>query len=191
MRTSLCLLALIAGGVANAVNVSFDDLTSDEALTNQYSGLGLDSTGTSYIRDGLGLGDSGNWGLFGTNGTKFLGNNGDPDYTTVFNFSVAVNAISFDISRSNGSDVNDSYVVRVYNGATLVGGGGFFFQDINNWSTFSASAANITRVEVKTLGADFHPYGIDNFTYGVVPEPVSMATLALGGLALLKRRRKA
>jgi len=197
MRLRFVRFALVGMGIASAmaahaVTLTFDDL-SDGTFTTQYSGFGVSSSGTAEVWGGLGNGDPGNWGLFGTNGSKFLGNNGSPGgYITDLNFSSALSGISFDISRSNGSDAADTWQARIYDSSTtLIGSQSGGFSDINTWTSVLFNQAGISRLEIETFGTGFHPYGVDNVNLAPVPEPASMAAIGLGLAALLRRKRRA
>lgn len=180
-------IGLIAGH-ACATNFHFDEL-ADGIFTNQYASLGVNSDGASSIWGGLGNGDPGNWQLFGTNGSKFLGNNGDNQYTTTIFFDADVTGVSFDLSRSLGSTVDDTWVARIFDaGSNEIAFTGGSFLGINEWTHVVFNQSGIRKLTVQSSGPGFHPYGTDDFTFNAVPEPASLLALSAGALALLRRR---
>ncbi len=185
------LLSMSAVAASHAVTIDFESPNLFDPLTNQYAGVGVTSDGASEIEGGLGNGDPGNWGVEGTNGSKFLGNNGANNYTTTFDFAVGQTSLSLDITRTNGSDANDTYTATAYDGGhNILAQATFGLGNVNNWNTLSYNGPALTELTIQTSGIDFHPYGIDNLNFGnAVPEPASMAALGMGALALIRRRR--
>jgi hypothetical protein len=207
-RKTLCCLAVaclftftVASAVSNAATITFDEYAAtnnNAAITNLYSSSGVafggDNSGTW---GGNSNGNLGGWNLEGTNGPAFLGNNGQNNastYVTTILFNTAVSSVSFDVSRSNGSEDGQTMTVLAYTGATLLGSTGpFTLGAINSWTAVSLNFAGIDKVVLDGSTVGFSPYGIDNLQFGsaaAVPEPVTLWLLGAGliGLAGLSRR---
>jgi hypothetical protein len=206
-RKALCSLALaclftitVAGAVSNAATITFDEFAATNnnvAIQNEYSGLGvtfgIDNSGTW---GGMTNGDPGNWGLNGTNGPAFLGNNGRNNahtYITTIFFTTPVSSVTFDVSRSNGSTAGQTLKWFAYAGATLLGSATVTLGSINEWTQISLNFAGIDEVVLEGSSVAFSPYGIDNLQFGTaaVPEPLTLWLLGAGLICLagLSRRQ--
>ena len=75
-----------------------------------YMGVTFDATDDGTTWGGLGNGDPGNWDLEGTNGSTFMGMNGN-SYGLTMNFASDIAGFSLDASRSLGSDNGDTPTV--------------------------------------------------------------------------------
>lgn len=193
-------LALIAGltmslGAQAAVTITFDEFpaTNDNApITNEYAGFGVTFGATNAgTWGGLSAGDPGNWDLEGTNGPAFLGNN-DAGYITSIFFSSLINNVSFDASRSSGSDAGQTLTISAYNGAALVASQTITFGDINNWTSVSFATTGIDSLILDGSDTGFSPYGIDNLVIAVPePETYGMLLAGLGLIGFIAYRRRA
>jgi hypothetical protein len=203
-RKALCSLALaclftftVAGAVASAATINFDEYPANNnnvSITGLYNSLGVtfggDNAGTW---DGISKGDPGNWRLEGTNGPAFLGNNGQNNYETSISFATAVSSVTFDVSRSNGSNAGQTLKWFAYAGATLLGSATVTLGSINEWTQISLNFAGIDEVVLEGSSVAFSPYGIDNLQFGTaaVPEPLTLWLLGAGLICLagLSRRQ--
>ncbi len=195
-------LTLIAGlamsfGAQAAVTITFDEFPANNNNTpiiTEYTGLGVnfdsDNAGTW---GGISAGDPGNWGLEGTNGAAFLGNNGLGGTTiTSIYFSSLINNVSFDTSRSLGSSVGQTLTVNAYNFATLVSSQTITFGDINTWTSVSFATSGIDSLFLVGSDSGFSPYGIDNLVVAVPePEMYGMLLAGLGLMGFMAYRRRA
>jgi hypothetical protein len=135
-------------------------------------------------------GNPGGWGLEGTNSPEFLGFNGG--YSEAVTFASGTSSISLDFSRSSGSS-DGTVTLQALNGVTILGSTSAILGPINTWSTLSLAFPVITSISWSGTGTGFHPYGVDNLTFGAapaaVPEP-SSAVLLTGGLLCLASFRR-
>lgn len=128
--------------------------------------------------------------LRGFNG--WLGENGDPSFSALF--GGGINAFSADFAGvSNPADVH----LFAYLGSTLIGSATSAV--LTGQFTLSFASASLFDRVVITPGSFDDWVGVDNITFssnavapGDVPEPASMALLALGlsGMALARRRQR-
>lgn len=200
-------LLLAVAQPALAATISFDEYSannSNSAVTGLYAPLGVTfGAGNSGIWNGTSGGDPGNWGLEGTNGNAFLGNNGINNgggtYVTSISFSSLVSNVSFDVSRSNGSNAGQGLVASAYNGSTLLSSQSIVFGAVNSWTSLVFGIGSISSMIITGSATGFSPFGLDNLQFGntlvsgldnsqldvtAVPEPETYA-LMLAGLGLL------
>jgi hypothetical protein len=176
---------LLLGCTARATVITFDDLPNNTVVTNQYAGFGVLFEGTAFgVKGGISEGDSGNWGLEGTNGPHFLGFNGNPSYSETLSFTSVIESFSLDAARSNGSSAGDQFMLEGFLQGSLGDSQTITFGAINSWTTVSLTG-QFDQIVLTGIGQDVHPYGVDNLIFEkVVPEPASKWT-ALGGLIFL------
>ena len=176
--------------------IAFDDVyaASGNVATYYQSSLGVTISGTySGVIGGVGNGDPGNWHLYGTNGSAFLGCNEGNLCSPTFNFVTAVNGFSLDIGDSYGS--TGTFTVDGYLGGTLVSSDVFTLHDPNTadgtWETaFLSGVANKVTVASSGIGA----YGIDNVVFdqaGSTPEPSTFLFVGIGLISAVVLRRQA
>ena len=173
---------------AHGAILTFDDLPQGTMVGDHYASLGVHFGLTDFgVMEGLTNGDSGNWGLDGTSGPFFDGFNGllPSTYSMTLTFDAPVSSFSLDASRSNGSSSGDTLTVSGFLGATLIETRTVTFGEINNWTTISLHGV-FDRVAWSGQGAfEFHPYGVDNVNFVVVPEPSTFALLIGAGVVVV------
>jgi hypothetical protein len=185
------LVLVITIQITHAATIAFDDVPQSAHVGEHYAPLGVHFGLTDFgVQEGLANGDSGSWGLNGTVGAFFDGfNGGSPStYSMTLTFDAPVTLFSLDASRSDGSNPSDTLTVSGFLGATLVDTRTITFSTINSWTVLSL-AGTFDTVKWSGNGSGFHPYGIDNITFSVVPEPSTFSLLIGAGIMLLRRRR--
>lgn len=214
LKAIAAILLLTALQPALAVSITFDEFpanNSNSALSGLYSPLGVTfGGGNSGIWNGLSAGDPGNWALEGSNGTAFLGNNGfnnGGSYVTSIHFETLMSGVSFDVSRSNGSNSGQSLTASAYNGTGLLSSQTIVLGAVNSWTSMAFGHGSISSLIITGSTTGFSPFGLDNLQFSntllsgldiretevtAIPEPETYA-LMLAGLGLLgsvaKRRR--
>lgn len=189
----LVVAALAAAFTAQAVTINFEGFPHQTEITNQYAGLGITFSGGAKSSFGLSNGDPGNWGLEGTNGPDFLGNNGTGVGGKIIrmDFVAGQNNFGFDISRANGSSAGDQFKTRVYDiNNNMALEQTWNFNNINQWGGFGWIGFNLYGFEIEAISTGFSPFGIDNVSYDAVPEPATLGLLAMAGFGLIAKRRK-
>ena len=188
IRLVVAGVCLFAGSATTwAAVITFDEFPADNhsgampALRYAALGVTFVATDEGATWGGLSAGDPGNWGLEGTNGPIFSGFNGGT-YALTMLFNTDVTNVSFDASRSAGSQPGDTLTVEAWLNGAVVGNITGFFGDINVWTGFEFSGP-LDELRLVGAGAGFHPFGIDNIRWdaAAVPEP---ATLFLFGAAM-------
>ena len=202
-------LLLAASQSAIAATITFDEFSANKnntAITSLYAPLGVAfGIDNSSIWSGLSQGDPGNWNLEGSNGAAFLGNNGinnSNSYVTSINFSSLMSNVSFDVSRSNGSQPGQTLTASAYGGTALLSSQSIVFGAINSWTSIAFGMGGISSLVIRGSATGFSPFGLDNLQFtrtnnlvvsGVnqpqvevtaVPEPETYA-LMIAGLGLL------
>lgn len=187
--------------------VAFDDAYSSLGESGNpatfYQASGVTFSGNYLgIVGGKGNGDPGNWDLFGTNGTAFLGNNSGAGSSITINLASAVNFISFDVGVAFGWQISFSAIdylsgsqVSTFSFSMTDTSGG---NEIGTWQTVTFSgAATFNKVTLQMLSSNNggFAYGVDNIRFTPVPEPALYATTvgftALGIAGYFRRQRRA
>jgi len=196
-RSFFLFLLLGFAGIVNANVITFEEFAADNnngpMPAGRYAGLGVTfvATDDGTTWGGISLGDPGNWGIDGTNGSIFSGFNGDSDGLGML-FSSVISNFSLDTSRSNGSANGDTFTLDGYLNNVLLDSVTITFGNINVWSTV-ALANSYDEIRFYGTGNGFNPFGVDNIRWNAVetPEPMTLALMGLGlfGLGLSKRKK--
>lgn len=173
---------------AFAVTITFDEFPADNVNgtipPSRYAYLGVTFTGTDdgSTHGGLGNSDPGNWDIKGTNGSTFSGYNGASNAMTL-TFDAPVSRFKLDVTRSNGSFIDDTFTLNGYFDGAWVESKTVPLEFINEWVTVSLSTIVD---EVRWDEADGNrPFGIDNLTFTPVPEPSGSLLVVVGLIATL------
>ncbi len=193
---STIIIASLAcvSAAGTGLQITFDefDASNDNfaGLSNEYASLGVNfvTSDDGAIWDGTLGGDPGNWMITGTNGDQFMGFNGDA-YGATMLFDDNLSFLQLDTSRSNGSQEGDSMMIEAYLDGMLVDSDMVVFGDsLDVWTTLTLSG-DFDTVVISGQGTDFHPFGVDNIAWRLVPAPSSITMLAAAGLIGTRRRR--
>jgi len=174
-------------GVGAATNLDIASLDSNSIALGQ--GPGLVKPGATYV-DPTGVHLQWNGDQYvGLNSKTILANGGGGG-TIKINYNVFTQAMGLDAKAFLGFGYTGT--MDVYdNAGALVGSANFGLGTGGGETSFIGwqNNAGIGSVVISSPNFSWSPI-IDDHTYGVVPEPVSMIALGTGLLALARRRRK-
>jgi hypothetical protein len=115
--------------------------------------------------DGVGAGDPGDWQIGGTNGSTFLGFDGN-DYSISLYFDEPVEAFELDVARAAGSPPSsfDIFEVTGFLDGKIMESRAAYFGEVGAWKTVSLNTM-VDRVVWYGTGRYGHRYGIDNLRW--------------------------
>lgn len=182
--SAFVVLSVLAVPSFASTTINFDNLAAGTVITNQYAGVTFSTVaGQENRAEAQNLGSSLPNFLctYDTFGNINCAND------TYIDFAVGVDNLSFYAIGANDNghiaDV-DVFINNVFDHTDLViGNGSPFTPDL-----VSIVGTNITRIEIKNI-TDSYGLGWDDFTYGAVPEPATMAVLGFGSLVMFRRRK--
>lgn len=163
------LLGLVTASPGAAGMLSFDEVAADNANTGSlgeryaYAGIHFHGVDDGASWDGTSRGDPGSWGIEGTNGSAFVGFNGE-SYGMTATFDVPVEELALDVAPSYGGQGATDFTLEGYRGGVLVERAVVPLGDLGEWSTV-ALESEIDAVRWFGHGAGFHPFGVDNLRW--------------------------
>ena len=188
-KSIFTLFLLTTVSWAQAGVIMFDEVPGGNIVTNQYSALGVTFTGVCTVRQGNSNGDPGGWGLEGTNGPYFCGIQADQLVTVTFDSTVT--SLSLDTSRSNGSNVGNTFTLEAYFEGGLVDSETIVQEEVNNWTTVVVNGG-LDEIRLTSDDGARPVYGIDNICWDedigsctAVESSVPVPTMSNWSLALL------
>ena len=178
---------LALASASQAVLITFDDAqTNGNAIGSFYSGLGVTFTDAQWT-DNFSL-----TGASGAQGVSSISQGFNPSATNPITATFS-GTTSFVTLR--GIDVGtQGFRLKAYNSSNTLIDNQVVFGTGNGVGQFFDLTVNgsIAKIEFMQDNAGTGSDGVffENMQFGAVPEPSSMIVLALGGLALLRRRKK-
>jgi hypothetical protein len=164
------LLFFTVAVAAGAGTISFDEVppgnNNRATLSEEYAHMGVHfiTTDDGVIWSGMSDGDPGGWALEGSNGSAFVGFNGQ-SYEMSALLDEVVERFRLDVTRANGSTLDNFFTLVGYRGGSFVDE---VYVDlgaaaVNEWTTVEL----IEPVdEVHMYGEGGQPFGVDNVQWG-------------------------
>ena len=168
----------VEGAVAavTTTTIDFEDVIvpdDDYVNANIYAPAITIENAFGIVRDAV---DNSNWGLNGTDGRQFLGQNDDEPVTITF--ATPINGFQIDCSASAGTANGNGITVTGFSAAdAVVDSTSATFPTVDTWTTFSIEGAGITSVTLAGTPNDASPWGCDRMilTTGT-PDPTTTST---------------
>jgi hypothetical protein len=184
---------IILSGAAQTTTLNFDDLAQDTFLTGKTYGGIFWEQGNAGFRGNIGGWKAGNaMSNYPHSGTRNVINYWGSTLTGM-SFSSVVNVQSAYFA-AQGSPTNWTSGVRVhgYLDGAEIATTGWFNQIGTNPVLFNINLSGVDRIVIESIPVDLGGgwFGMDDFTYSVVPEPTTAALLIIGiaGATLWGRR---
>ncbi len=169
----------IEGAVAavTSTTINFEEVEvpeDDYVDANIYTAQGVTIEGAfGIVRDAT---DLSNWGLDGTDGRQFLGQNDDQPVTITF--ATPIDGFQIDCSASLGTSNGNGITVTGLSATdAVVDSMSATFPAVNTWTTFSIEGAGITSVTLAGTPNDASPWGCDKMIMSTgFPDPTTTST---------------
>ena len=107
-------------------------------------------------------------------------------FTTTEAFAAGTYKLTFDLAGNQRSDIGDEVTVKFGNYSVVLARAG---NDPFSTETATVTVASGAHLSFQNAGGDDVGALLDNVKVQAVPEPGSLAALALGSLAILRRKR--
>jgi len=164
-------LALLGASPIGATVIDFEDRAaannSQMLIRDEYADLGATfvPTDDGATWSGMGAGDPGDWLIAGTNGSTFLGFDGQ-SYSTSLRFDEPVEGFELDVARAAGARpfYLDYFQVIGFLDGKIVESKAAYFAGVGVWQTVSLTEM-VDRVVWFGTGLRGHRYGIDNLRW--------------------------
>jgi hypothetical protein len=166
-----------AVAAVTSTTINFEDVVvpnDDYVDANIYTAQGVTIEGAfGIVRDAADLSD---WGLDGTDGRQFLGQNDNQPVTITF--ATPINGFQIDCSASEGTSNGNGITVTGLSAAdAVVDSMSATFPFVNTWTTFSIQGAGITSVTLAGTPDDAPPWGCDKMIMSTgFPDPTTTST---------------
>lgn len=187
LRTAGLLVAvatLIAAPIgAEVIDFEYPVATNDSGLMigEEYAYLGAHfaPTDDGATWGGIGADDPGDWQIEGTEGSSFLGFDGEA-YAMTLHFDTPVEGFEFDVTRAAGSPPADfdMLILAGFLENLMVGSAGVFFGGVDEWQTLSLTGM-VDRVVWFGTGPVGHRFGVDNLRWDGLAPPTQMMTVEI------------
>ena len=184
LRTAGLLVAvatLIAAPIGAEV-IDFEDppATNDSRLMigEEYAYLGAHFVPTDDGATWGGIGaddpDPGDWQIEGTEGSSFLGFDGEA-YSMALHFDTPVEGFEFDVTRAAGSTpfIFDRLILAGFLENQMVESTGVFFGGVDQWQTLTLTGM-VDRVVWFGTGLVGHRFGVDNLRWDGLAPPTQI-----------------
>jgi hypothetical protein len=166
----------VEGAVAavTSTTINFDEVPipdNDYADANIYVAQGVTIEGAfGIVRDAV---DNSNWGLNGTDGRQFLGQN--RPFPVTITFATPINGFQIDCSASLGTGNGNGITVTGLSATdAVVDSMSATFPAVNTWTTFSLTGAGIASVTLAGTPNGAEPWGCDKMIMSTgSPDPTT------------------
>jgi hypothetical protein len=170
----------IEGAVAavTTTTINFDEVPipdDDYTDANIYVEQGVTIEGAfGIVRDAV---DNSNWGLNGTDGRQFLGQNAVQPITITF--ATPINGFEIDCSASDGTSNGNGITVTGLDATdAVVDSMSTTFPTVNTWTTLTIEGGGITSVTLAGTPNDASPWGCDRMIMSTGDPTTTSTTIA-------------